>query len=66
MKEYPGRVLKGKKMPGRMGTDRITLAHRAILVSDTAKGILAVKGPVPGPNGSTVFITIESKPESQS
>ena len=64
MKEWPGRILKGKKMPGRMGTDTITLKNRAVLSCDTEKGVLAVKGPIPGPNGGTVFVTVESVPEA--
>ena len=63
MCEYPGRVLKGKKMPGRMGNDQVTLHGRIILVSDSNEGIVGVKGPVPGPNGASVFVTIEELPE---
>ena len=60
---YPGRVIKGKKMPGRMGNDQITLHGREVLLSDADKGVIAVKGPVPGPNGASVFITVEEWPE---
>jgi len=63
MCEYPGRVLKGKKMPGRMGNDQVTLHGRTILVSDPEEGIVGVRGPVPGPNGASVFVTIEELPE---
>ena len=63
MCEYPGRVMKGKKMPGRMGNDQITLRGRAVLVSDAEKGVIAVKGPIPGPNGASVFVTVEEWPE---
>lgn len=66
MKEFPGRILKGKKMAGRMGGDTITIKNRTVLVSDPEKGILGVKGPVPGPNGSTVFLTLESTPDEAS
>lgn len=62
MKEWPGRVLKGKKMPGRMGSEQQTLRGREILACDTEKGLLAVKGPVPGPNGASVYLTLESTP----
>jgi len=64
MKEWPGRVIKGKKMPGRMGGDQVTIRNRSVLVSDTKKGIIGIKGPIPGPNGARVFITVESAPSS--
>ena len=63
MCEFPGRILKGKKMPGRMGNDQVTLRDRSILVCDAEEGVVAVKGPVPGPNGAAVFVTVESWPE---
>ncbi|MCK5020868.1 MAG: 50S ribosomal protein L3 [Candidatus Peribacteraceae bacterium] len=66
MKEYPGRVLKGKKMPGRMGGDTITLKNRPVIISDEKKGVIAVKGPIPGPNGSRVFITVETLSDTSS
>jgi len=64
MKEKPGRILKGKKMPGRMGQDTVTLKNRPVLVSDAKKGIVAIKGPIPGPNGSAVYLTLESTPDA--
>lgn len=60
MREMPGRVLKGHRMAGHMGLDTITLKHRAVLLSDSEKGIIAIKGPVPGPKGATVYLTLES------
>lgn len=63
MKEWPGRVIKGKKMPGRMGQDQITSRNVPVVVSDAAEGIIAVKGPVPGPNGGIVYVTFEFEPD---
>lgn len=60
MCEFPGRVMKGKKMPGRMGSDTITVKNRSIVFADVSKNLIAVKGPVPGANGSNVFLTVES------
>lgn len=60
MCEFPGRVLKGKRMPGRMGNDTVTLKNRLLVAVDADKGLLAVKGAIPGPNGSNVFVTLES------
>lgn len=66
MRTMPGRVLKGKRLPGRMGLDRITIKHREVIVSDPAEKIIAVKGAVPGPNGSAVIVQIESLPPATS
>ncbi|OGJ58089.1 50S ribosomal protein L3 [Candidatus Peribacteria bacterium RIFCSPHIGHO2_01_FULL_55_13] len=60
MREIPGRVHKGKRMAGHMGLDQVTLHARPVVICDKEKGVLAVKGPVPGPNGSAVYLTVES------
>lgn len=60
MRTEPGRVLKGHPMAGHMGHEQVTLHRRPIVFADHSKGILGVKGPVPGPNGATVFLTPES------
>jgi len=60
MRNKPGRVFKGHPMAGHMGDETITIQHRPVMVVDTAKGVIAIKGPIPGPNGSTVFITKEA------
>lgn len=44
----PGRVLKGKRMAGRMGGQRITLKNVKILKIDSEKNIMYLKGPLPG------------------
>lgn len=62
MREEPGRVIKGKRMPGHMGNDRCTLKHRPVMVCDAKAGVFAVKGPIPGPSGAAVYVTIESAP----
>lgn len=63
MRELPGRVQKGKRMAGRMGTDQITIKNRPIVAADAEAGIIAVKGPIPGPNGGVVFVTFEFEPD---
>ena len=60
MCEFPGRVMKGKKMPGRMGGDQVTIKGRQIMECDAEKGVIAVKGPIPGTNGGNVYITLET------
>jgi len=59
MRTEPGRIHKGKRMAGRMGQDTVTLHDRLVVDCDPAAGVIAVKGPIPGPNGSTVYITLE-------
>lgn len=47
----PHRVLKGKKMPGRMGFKRVTIKNLKVARVDPESNILAIKGAVPGPRG---------------
>jgi large subunit ribosomal protein L3 len=50
------RVNKGKRMPGRMGSDRITLKKVTILDVDATNGVILVKGAVAGKRGTVVEI----------
>lgn len=52
----PGRVHKGKKMAGRMGSDRVTIKNLSVLEVNDEKNILSVVGPIPGTKGSFVFV----------
>lgn len=52
----PGRVKKGKKMPGHMGHEKITIQNLKIMRIDADKNLLFVKGSVPGPKNSLIFI----------
>ncbi len=52
----PARVLKGKKMAGRMGNDRVTVQNLPLVVVDAENDLIAVKGSVPGAKGSIVMI----------
>ena len=52
----PGKVVKGKKMPGRMGTDRVTTLNLTLHGVDLESGLLLIKGAVPGPKGQLVFV----------
>jgi large subunit ribosomal protein L3 len=52
----PSRVLKGKRMAGRMGTDRVTTLNLTLHSVDLEKGLLLIKGAVPGPKGQLVFV----------
>ena len=52
----PGRVKKGKKMPGHMGNVNVTIQNLEIVRVDVDKNIILVKGAVPGPKGSILVI----------
>lgn len=52
----PGRVLKGKKMPGRMGGNKKTILNLEIVKVDQENSILCIKGAVPGARNSLVRI----------
>lgn len=52
----PHRVIKGKKMPGRMGTERITIKNLKVLKADSKKNLLMLKGAVPGSKGTLLEI----------
>lgn len=52
----PGRVFKGKKLPGHMGRVTITIQNLEIVSVDLDKNVLLVKGSVPGINGSILKI----------
>lgn len=54
----PGRVLKGKKLPGRMGTDRVTLKKVKVAYLDTKNNIIGLKGALPGAVGALITIKI--------
>lgn len=53
---YPSRVFKGMRMGGHMGNARCTMLNQQIVELDEAKGLLAVRGGVPGPDGCYVLI----------
>jgi len=53
---YPSRVIKGLRMGGRMGGDKVTVRNLVVFEADRANNILVVKGAVPGPNGGYVLI----------
>ncbi|HML22123.1 MAG TPA: 50S ribosomal protein L3 [Aggregatilinea sp.] len=52
----PGRVLKGTRMGGRMGGDRVTVQNLEVVEVDADKNLLAVRGSVPGARGGILLI----------
>lgn len=55
----PGRVYRGKRMAGRMGSDRVTVRGLAVVAIDPEKNILTIKGVVPGGRNGLLLITKE-------
>ncbi len=52
----PGRVFKGTRMSGRMGTDTVTTQNITVHAVDVEKGLILLKGAVPGPKGGLLVI----------
>jgi len=57
----PARVFKGVKMAGQMGSARVTTLNLEVVEGDAERGLLLVKGAVPGPTGSLVFVRNATK-----
>lgn len=61
MRTTPGRCFPGGKRASHMGSDRVTVQGLQVLVVDTEKNIIVVKGAIPGCNGSIVCISAAKK-----
>lgn len=59
--QEPGRVFKGKKMPGQMGHVRRTVQNLKVVALDTEHNLILVQGAVPGPVGNLVRLTASVK-----
>ncbi len=55
-RQDPGKVFKGKKMAGHMGDRRVTVLNLEVVQCDVERGLILVKGAVPGAKGSRVLI----------
>ena len=53
---FPGRVLKGLRMAGHMGHNQVTTLNLVVVQADLERGLLLVRGAVPGPNGGVVIV----------
>lgn len=53
---HPSRIFKGKKMPGHMGHERVTVQNLEIVRVDAEKNFILVKGAVPGPKGGLIIL----------
>jgi len=57
----PGRVFKGVRMAGRMGSDTVTTQNVTVHAVDAEKGLILLKGAVPGPKGGLVMVRSAAK-----
>jgi large subunit ribosomal protein L3 len=53
---YPSRVVRGLRMGGHMGYDRVTVRNLTVFETDKENNLLVVKGAIPGPNRGYVLI----------
>lgn len=53
---YPSRVIKGKRLPGRMGAARVTVSNLEVMAVDAEQNVLVVRGAVPGPIRGLVVV----------
>jgi large subunit ribosomal protein L3 len=57
----PGHVFKGTKMAGRMGVEKVTVQNLTIHAVDAERGLILVKGSVPGPKGTLIVVRSAAK-----
>ena len=60
----PSRVMKGKGMPGHMGSVQVTIQNLEVVKVDAENNLIAIKGAVPGPNGGLVAVKTAVKKRS--
>jgi large subunit ribosomal protein L3 len=58
---YPQKVYKGRKMPGNMGHDRVTVKNLLVSFIDTESNLIGLRGAVPGPKKGLIIIEGEEK-----
>lgn len=56
-RQDPGKVFKGKKMAGHMGDERVTVQNLKVAAIDASRGLIMVKGAVPGGENAWVYVT---------
>jgi large subunit ribosomal protein L3 len=55
---FPGRVVKGKRLPGHYGNDRFTVRNLTVVRLDAENNLLYVRGAVPGPKGGRIVVRV--------
>ena len=59
---HGGRVLKGKKLPGHMGSEKVTVQRLTVVRVDADRNLLLIKGAIPGPKKCLVIVKSTVKP----
>lgn len=62
--QEPGRVFKGKKMAGHMGSEKVTQQCLEVIRVDSEDNLLLIKGAIPGSNGGTVRVQLSAKKDT--
>ena len=62
---HGGRVLKGKKLPGHMGHERVTVQCLTVVKVDTDRNLILIKGAIPGPKKGFIVIKNTVKPKKK-
>jgi large subunit ribosomal protein L3 len=57
----PARVFKGRRLPGHLGAERVTVQNLEVVKVDAERNLLAIKGAVPGPRGALVLVRTSVK-----
>jgi len=52
----PSKVFKNKKMPGQYGHERVTIQNLSVMKVDAERGLLLIKGALPGPDGNLLYV----------
>jgi large subunit ribosomal protein L3 len=60
-RQDPGRTFKNKKMAGHMGVERVTVQNLRVLATDADRGLIMIKGAVPGADGGYVLVRDAAK-----
>ena len=60
-RQDPGRVFKGKKMAGHLGSERVTTQNVEVVSTDTDRGLILIRGAVPGSKGSWILVRDAAK-----
>jgi large subunit ribosomal protein L3 len=64
-RQDPGRVFKGKKMAGHMGATQVTTQNLVVVRTDNERGLIFIKGAVPGSKGSVIYVRDAIKRKAQ-
>lgn len=64
-REWPGRVVKNRPMPGQLGNEQVTVQNLEVVAIDEARNLIMVRGGVPGYDGATILVSDAKKRAKQ-